>query len=58
MGKRNAYRLLVGNPEGNRPPGRQTHRWVDDIKMDLREIRLGVLTGLVWFRIGTSEGLL
>jgi hypothetical protein len=31
--------ILVGKPEGNRPLGRPRHRWVDDIKMDLREIR-------------------
>jgi hypothetical protein len=36
--KRNAYRILVGKPEGKRPVGRPTHRWVDNIKMDLREI--------------------
>jgi hypothetical protein len=27
----------VGKPEGKRPPGRPRHRWVDNIKMDLRE---------------------
>jgi hypothetical protein len=36
--KRNAYRILVGMPEGRRPQGRPRRRWVDDIKMDLREI--------------------
>jgi hypothetical protein len=36
--KRNAYRILVGNPEGMRPLGGPSHRWVDNIKMDLREI--------------------
>jgi hypothetical protein len=36
--KRNAYRILVGNPEGKRPLGRQIHRWVDNIKIDLKEI--------------------
>jgi hypothetical protein len=35
---RNAYRILVGKPEGKRPLGRPRHRWVDNIKMDLREI--------------------
>jgi hypothetical protein len=28
----------VGTPEGKRPLGRQRRRWVDNIKMDLREI--------------------
>jgi hypothetical protein len=36
--KRNAYRLLVGKPEGKRPLGRPRRRWVDNIKMDLREV--------------------
>jgi hypothetical protein len=35
---RNAYRILVGKPEGRRPLGRPRRRWVDNIKMDLREI--------------------
>jgi hypothetical protein len=35
---RNAYRILVGNPEGKRQVGRPRRRWVDDVKMDLREI--------------------
>jgi hypothetical protein len=37
--KRNAYRILVGTPEGKRPLGRPRHRWMDNIKMDLRGIR-------------------
>jgi hypothetical protein len=36
--KKNAYRLLVGKPEGKRPLGRPRRRWVDNIKMDLFEI--------------------
>ncbi|KAJ4445591.1 hypothetical protein ANN_12272 [Periplaneta americana] len=35
---RNAYRMLVGRPEGKRPLGRLRHRWEDNIKMDLREV--------------------
>jgi hypothetical protein len=34
---RNAYRLLVGKPEGKKPLGRPRTRWVDNINMDLRE---------------------
>ena len=34
---RNAYRVLVGKPEGKRPLGRPRRRWEDNIKMDLRE---------------------
>jgi hypothetical protein len=29
-------RTLVGKPEGKRPLGRPRHRWVNNIKMDLR----------------------
>jgi hypothetical protein len=36
--KRNEYRILTGNPEGKRPLERPRRRWVDNIKMDLREI--------------------
>jgi hypothetical protein len=36
--KRNAYRKLVGKPEGKRPLGRPRHKWVDNIRRDLREI--------------------
>jgi hypothetical protein len=35
---RNAYRILVGKPEGQRPLGRPRCRWVNNIKIDLREI--------------------
>jgi hypothetical protein len=35
---RNAYRILVGKPEGKRPLGRPRRRWVDNITMDRREI--------------------
>jgi hypothetical protein len=35
--KRNAYRILVGKPEGNKPLRRTRRRWVDNIKVDLRE---------------------
>jgi hypothetical protein len=36
--KWNAYRILVGKPEEKRPLGRPRCRWVDNIKIDLREI--------------------
>jgi hypothetical protein len=36
--KRNAYRILLEKPEGKKPLGRPRRRWVDNIKMDLREI--------------------
>jgi hypothetical protein len=39
--RRGAYRALVGKPEGKRQLGRPTHRWEDNIKMDLREVGWG-----------------
>jgi hypothetical protein len=39
--KGNAYRLLVGKPEGGRPLGRPRRRWVDNIRMDLAEVGRG-----------------
>jgi hypothetical protein len=39
--KRNAYRLLVGKLDGNRPLGRPRRRWVDNIRMDLGEVGWG-----------------
>jgi hypothetical protein len=41
--KRNVYRLLVGKPEGKRPLGRPRCMWIDNIKMELLEIRLSVV---------------
>ena len=35
---RNAYRVLVGKPEGKRSLGRLRRRWEDNINMDLREV--------------------
>jgi hypothetical protein len=39
---RNAYRILVGKPEGKRQLGRPRRRWVENIKMDIR----GILNGM------------
>jgi hypothetical protein len=35
---RNAYKMLVGKPEGKRPLRKLRQRWEDNIRMDLREI--------------------
>jgi hypothetical protein len=39
--KRNAYRLLVGKPEGKRPLEKPRHSWVDNIRKDLGEVGWG-----------------
>jgi hypothetical protein len=56
--KRNAYRILVGTPEGMRPLGRPRCRCMNNIKMDVRDIGRGGMDGLFWLRIGTSGELL
>jgi hypothetical protein len=45
--KRNAYRLLVGKPEGKRPLGRPRRRWMDNIRMDLGEVGCGDVDWIV-----------
>jgi hypothetical protein len=50
--KRNAYRILVGNPEGKKPLRRPRHRWVDNIKMDLREIEWD---GIDWIYLAQNR---
>jgi hypothetical protein len=39
---------LVGKPEGKRPLGRSRRRWVDIIKIDLREL---VWDGMDWIEL-------
>jgi hypothetical protein len=41
MGNSNAYRILVGTLKEKRPVGRPRSRWVDSIKIDLRETGCG-----------------
>jgi hypothetical protein len=45
---RNAYKILVGKPEGKRPLGRHRSRWKDNIKIDIREI---VWEGVDWMNL-------
>jgi hypothetical protein len=53
---RNAYRILVGKTEGKRPLGRPRRRWMDNTKMNLRDIQVWI--ELIWLRVGTSGELL
>jgi hypothetical protein len=50
--KKNAYRILVGNPEEKRPLGRPRCRWVDNIKIDLTEIGWG---GMDWVDLAQDK---
>jgi hypothetical protein len=49
---RSAYRIFAGKPEGKRPLGRPAHRWLDNIKMDLREIGWG---GIDWIDLAQDR---
>jgi hypothetical protein len=49
---RGVYRVLVGRPEGKRPLGRPRRRWEDNIKMDVREIRIA---GANWIRLAQDR---
>jgi hypothetical protein len=50
--KKNACRILVGQPEGKRALGRPKRRWVDNIKIDLREIGWG---GVDWIDLAQDR---
>jgi hypothetical protein len=50
--KMNAYRILVGKPEGKRPLGRPRRRWDDNIRIDLREIGWG---GMDWLDLAQER---
>ena len=41
--EKGVYRVLVGRSEGRKPLGRPRHRWVDNIRMDLREVGCGYM---------------
>jgi hypothetical protein len=48
----NAYRILVGKPEGKRPLKRPRRRWVDNIKLNLREIEWD---GVDWIELAQDR---
>ena len=41
--ERELYRVFLGKPEGRRPMGRPRRRWVDNIRMDLKEVGCGYM---------------
>jgi hypothetical protein len=49
---RGVYRVLVGRPESKKPRGRRRHRWEDNIKMDLTEIRIN---GVNWSQLAQDR---
>jgi hypothetical protein len=55
MCEKNAYRILVGKPEGRRRLGRPRRRWLNNIKMDLREVGWD---GMDWIDLAQDNELL
>ena len=51
--ERGVYTVLVGKPDGRRPLGRPRCRWVDNIRMDLQEVRCGYMD---WIGLGQDRG--
>jgi hypothetical protein len=49
---RGIYRVLAGKPEGKRPLGRPRRRREDNIKLDLREVRID---GANWIRLAQDR---
>jgi hypothetical protein len=49
---RGVYRFLVGRSEGKRPLGRPRSRWMDNIKMDLRETGID---GTNWIQVAQDR---
>jgi hypothetical protein len=52
--KRNAYRLLMGKPEGRKPLGRPIRRWLDNIRMGLVEVAWGDVD---WIGLAQDRGM-
>jgi hypothetical protein len=50
--RRNAYKILVGKPQGKSPLGRRRHRWMNNIKMVFREIGWG---GMDWIALAQDR---
>jgi hypothetical protein len=53
---RGVYRVLLRKPDRKRPFHRPRSRWENNIKMDLKEVGGGSLTGLSWLQIETGGG--
>jgi hypothetical protein len=55
---KNAYKILVGKPEGKLPLGRHRHRWENNIRLDLKKIGCEVVDWIHQGHVGSSNRLL
>ena len=47
------YRILLAKPEGRRSLGRPRRRWIDNIRMNLQEVRCGYMD---WIGLAQDKG--
>jgi len=50
--RRGIFKVMVGKPEGERPLGKQRHRWEENIKIDLQEVGCG---GMDWIKLAQDR---
>jgi hypothetical protein len=55
---RDAYKMLVVEPERRRPTRKARSRYKDNIKMNIKEVGCKMQTGFIWLRTGISGGIL
>jgi hypothetical protein len=56
--RRGAYRVFMRRYKGKRLFGKPVHRWENNIKMYLQNVRGGTWTRLIWLMTGRDDGLL
>jgi hypothetical protein len=45
---RNAYKIFIGKPEGNKPFGKSMYRWEDNINLDLKRVEREGVGEFTW----------
>jgi hypothetical protein len=55
---RNAYKIVIGKPDGKRPLGKPRYRWNNNTKMNLKKLGLGIVGCIMCLMIANGCGLL